>query len=591
MFSKFAAICLLAVLGASSWATTYTSDGTLADTQSKVNSAVDGDTVVIPDGTREWTGALTVTKAITLMGNGTSVCTIQSGVPDGGSLINATLVASKVLEITGFKVTQGASGTGSYVQTIVITGAASDPTMTARFRIHHCSFIGIRAGAFLFSGCFGLVDHNDFQGYVLGQPAILGYVKGNGYYGGGAYGDASWNAADQFGTDQFVFFEDNTGNNDLYAGNLTALDCQAGGRFVFRYNTMKGMSIESHGLEAQRERSGRAFEIYNNTITGYDDRNAWIYMRGGVGLVYSNTLSGWTASPNFALLNNRAKDELAMPFGGSDGRNPWDVNDAGNPFVTGTASGSGTLTVTDSGKSWTVNQWTGYIVRKTSGKTVSTFSVAGGTVTFTSASHGFTTGDIVSVFGATQQAVNGIYSITVTGVNTFTGTNFYAVSSPTTGTIRATLGNHFSEIASNTATQLTFKDTIYASPYRCAFVSGETYEINKITHSMDMPGRTVGSLVSGDSPALPAGWNDQTTSPWYEWSNLTGASADINFSPASGTIIAGTHYNNDTVKPGYGAYTYPHPLQAGGGGGGVGTVVTPSKKKIKAQSAMRAILR
>jgi hypothetical protein len=55
------------------------------------------------------------------------------------------------------------------------------------------------------------------------------------------------------------------------------------------------------------------------------------------------------------------------------------------------------------------------------GQTISTITNAGTTATLTTAApHGLTTGNIVSVSGATPAAYNGTFTITVTGANTFT---------------------------------------------------------------------------------------------------------------------------------------------------------------------------
>lgn len=70
---------------------------------------------------------------------------------------------------------------------------------------------------------------------------------------------------------------------------------------------------------------------------------------------------------------------------------------------------------------------------------IAALTSAGGTATAaTSSAHGFTTGDFVTMEGATPSAYNGEVQVTVTGASAFT----YAVSggpaSPATGTITAT---------------------------------------------------------------------------------------------------------------------------------------------------------
>jgi len=272
-------------------------------------------------------------------------------------------------------------------------------------------------------------------------------------------------------------------------------------------------------------------------------------------------------------------DSLFAPFGGCDGRNHWDVNDAGNPFVTGTCSSAGTLTMTDSGKSWTVGQYAGYTLRRTSGKTVTSVTRSGTTVTIACTGHGFMTGDFVSIFGANQQEYNRTTSVTVTGADAFTMETVGDLpTTPATGTVKACLGNYFSEINANTATQLTFNDSVYGAALRMRFTAADTYEINKVTHGMDQCGRMGGSLIDDTAtPAFPAGWNDQTTSAWYQWSNHLGQQSSISFGPTSTSIVENVHFYNNTVKPGYTPYTYPHPLVSGI----VPTTDTPRTSRIR----------
>lgn len=57
------------------------------------------------------------------------------------------------------------------------------------------------------------------------------------------------------------------------------------------------------------------------------------------------------------------------------------------------------------------------------------------TATVTHAAHGLDTGDSITIYGATQPEYNGTYTITVTGVNTFTYTFAGSGTTPATGTI------------------------------------------------------------------------------------------------------------------------------------------------------------
>jgi hypothetical protein len=63
---------------------------------------------------------------------------------------------------------------------------------------------------------------------------------------------------------------------------------------------------------------------------------------------------------------------------------------------------------------------------------------SGTTATVTHTSHGYSTGQKVWIKGAAQQQYNGVFSITVTGANTYTYTVDDSPTTPATGTITAT---------------------------------------------------------------------------------------------------------------------------------------------------------
>ena len=52
------------------------------------------------------------------------------------------------------------------------------------------------------------------------------------------------------------------------------------------------------------------------------------------------------------------------------------------------------------------------------------------------------------------------------------------------------------------------------------FATGDTFEIYKVMHAIDQPGRSGGSLITGNPPVPPTGWNNQITDPCFEWNNV-----------------------------------------------------------------------
>jgi uncharacterized cupin superfamily protein len=75
-------------------------------------------------------------------------------------------------------------------------------------------------------------------------------------------------------------------------------------------------------------------------------------------------------------------------------------------------------------------------------QTVSTLTSSTTTATATtSGAHGYTTGDLVVIAGATPAAYNGTFAITVTDTDEFTYTFAGSGTSPATGTIKAIKGD------------------------------------------------------------------------------------------------------------------------------------------------------
>jgi hypothetical protein len=120
-------------------------------------------------------------------------------------------------------------------------------------------------------------------------------------------------------------------------------------------------------------------------------------------------------------------------------------------------------------------------------------------------------------------------------------------------------------VRSNTSDTITFADAGQFGA-NLSFTAGDTFQLWKVTQTVDQPGRSGGSLVTGDpTPAVPSGWNDQTSEPCYQWNNTYGSGSAIVFSPQAPVVRSGEHYidNGKTPMPGYTPYTYPHPLISG----------------------------
>lgn len=553
------------------------------------STASNGDTIQLPTCDVTWTSGLTWTKDISVLGNGSGNTILRKNF--SGTMFAVTLPSGTHLtRFSSFNLRLTA-GTGSY---FVVIGRYTD---NRRIRLDNILTTDCLATAtpsfepnFLWAyEVFGVVDHNTI--HACGQAGLAQVEGQSASAGGDANGDASWNANYAFGSANFLTFENNTFTNSQNTP-LTMVDCHAGGRYRFRYNSVTDGLLDGHGPETARHRGCNAIEAYQNTFISSSGTGNYFYIRCCSGVFHHNATYNHGGNP-MNLLYFKSSESLTHGEGGSDGRTAWDVNDAGNPYATcSSASAVGSFTVTCAGLDWSTDQWQGYTVRRTykagsSTHLVSSMTRSGTTITVNTVGdpHGLTTGDGVSIIGADQTGYNGNYAgghgdtVTVTSTTQFTVPVIAEQTpvSPATGSsIWVVKGGWFSEISSNTNTEvLTFKAPLHNGAARdLAFVTGDSFEINLVTHGMDQPGRCGGSLVSGTVVTVPAGWNDQSTCGWYEWNNCEdtqtppridcgGGGTNLNFASVlnSRLIRSGVHYFNDTVKGGgYSDYTYPDPL-------------------------------
>jgi MYXO-CTERM domain-containing protein len=278
-----------------------------AEVQAAVDGAVTGDEVVVPGGRCTWSGAVSVAddRAITLRGAGMNVTVIT--MRPAGTAVDLNRSGARV---TGFQFTDG---------TVLVDGDG--------WRVDSCRFQWddfaegvIVRGEQLGVHAEGLVDHCVFLNarvLVYGSAAML------------AEGDDQhhlWSVPITFGGgEQVVYVEDCEFTATVHAN---AIDANYGGSYVFRHNTLNDIYIEAHSVQGDN-RATRRWEIYENTINQVN-RDMWVpmFLRGGTGVVFNNTLTGSITQPGIALDNVRSCD--ARGSGGRcDGSSPWDGNEVG----------------------------------------------------------------------------------------------------------------------------------------------------------------------------------------------------------------------------------------------------------------------
>jgi hypothetical protein len=274
-----------------SWAATRVSAScSLADVTAAVSSAAEGDTVTIPAGSATWTGSLTVTKGITIQGQGGAVTVLTAS--GNIALFVLSPGSDKSMRITGIGFVGGYG-------TVHLSGAMDGSYVWDKFRIDHCSFASTSTAIWAAGWLEGLIDHNSF----------LNVNRGILVYGDDDY---AWNRPIAAGTSHALFIEDNafTITNAGGAGLNECVYHQDGARTVIRHNTFDASAytidnayiFDSHGNfqywinNPQKDQRGQPIiEIYNNTFLA--NRIAFfIPLRGGSVLVHDNTFTVTGAS-------------------------------------------------------------------------------------------------------------------------------------------------------------------------------------------------------------------------------------------------------------------------------------------------------
>jgi hypothetical protein len=273
------------------------------------------------------------------------------------SLSNATLSittsAGKTFRITGVSFIMSSSQTSPSYGGIVAIGGLSH---AIRFDHNHVeATVGSGSkGLQILSWVYGVIDHNVFQG----TGANVNHIEVNGSNWNNTAdpnGDSAWNDLSYFGSEKFVFTENNS-----FIGSGTAFDLQQGGKIVFRYNSLTQQNgIQTHGIgHGARDRSPRAFEVYGNVAnfayTPGSAFNQFLMMEGGTMLFWGNTTTGYKdmIMGDVVRANSTTYSQVAPPNGWgycgngvSGSTSAWDQNTSttGYPCIDQIGRGKGDL--------------------------------------------------------------------------------------------------------------------------------------------------------------------------------------------------------------------------------------------------------
>ncbi len=278
---------MLVLISSNAWADTHSAGacaGTITSAlQSAVNAASSGDTVSVGAGSCTSGNVSWTNKNITIQGAGDGVTNINTG-------SNSFLTITQSVNPASFRVT-GMSLTGTTSQLIRVNPAFNSPDIVMKgFRIDHITF-DYQAGSALFTiggVVWGLIDHCTFNstgstGYEIMLP---GPAVDSDFAGGQAMaGDYSASLPVNLGSDEAVYFEDNTVNfnNPLTVGITDGL---YGSRVVIRHNVINGAYAYTHSAR-DGERGAKVIEYYNNSHDGKGFGRI-MQLRSASGVIFNN---------------------------------------------------------------------------------------------------------------------------------------------------------------------------------------------------------------------------------------------------------------------------------------------------------------
>lgn len=295
-----------------------TTDGTSTDVAAALTDAQAGDIVDIPAGTHTWTAGISVTVAanVTLRGAGTTatgggdVTTIVDDYNSASALLNITVASTGTFRMTGFTLQISDVDPVKENGIIIINGPGTVRVDHMHFDNHTTT--GTVKPLWLARGIFGVV-HNCIMDFY-GNSAI--YITNGSGDGGGTQSNIPWAEPTNFGSSNFLFFEDN-----LYRATTAApiriADTWSAARVVWRFNTIQGgAGLEVHETgHSPDDRGTRAAEGYGNSFTALPGQANLPYDMAaitGTMLVWGNDAATDTLK-NFFIFNVTRKDDSTYP--------------------------------------------------------------------------------------------------------------------------------------------------------------------------------------------------------------------------------------------------------------------------------------
>jgi hypothetical protein len=259
------------------------SDGSQAGVQRAIDAASDGSTVTIPAGTFNWSGQLTIRKAVSVAGAGKDSTVIRNH-NGASSMILAQSGKNGNIQIYGLDIVQVADNGGGRGFMI---SASRDTSSQNTVLIHDCKLD--QNGVFSYSIDCGT------NGIII---AACDFMAGSGM-GGVTMVDMSFNY-EEYKKPSTLGIKDTDGLHNTYIedctflnGSLAITNFDSNSRMVFRHNFCQDSALNSHGQESSPTGTV-SFEIYDNTFKITKDNphnlNYWACVRGGTGVFCDNQM-------------------------------------------------------------------------------------------------------------------------------------------------------------------------------------------------------------------------------------------------------------------------------------------------------------
>lgn len=305
------------------------------DVQAAINSANDGDVIVIPAGSCTWTSRVIVNKPVIVLGEGRYAIDYKH--EDIGSWpLKITLSGNVGIEI------QGSSNDYIRIKGIYFTGTTEGGwgpneggaifvnryNRSESWRVDNCKF-DVSGSSIRVARGYGLIDSCYFYKpdcSTSNDIRVSNFLDSNG--------DSVWTYPPNFGSADFVFIENCIFWKKCNQSNMSpvAVDAQAGGKYVIRYCYLHDCFILNHGTESGApQRGGYAFEIYENEFYWHlpsDRYHAAYFCRGGTMLMFNNKITNYQAMWKTWV---RRANQTWGRFGQCDGTQSHDGNLDGYP--------------------------------------------------------------------------------------------------------------------------------------------------------------------------------------------------------------------------------------------------------------------